>query len=351
MRKSVVAAIVIAVLIVSILALSMFNGPTEPEDVAIVPLDSPELPSRGYYMGVLPMPGTDQSFADAYSQVAEHAEFVPVWGKPSPFYEMASDLSGSWGTTFVTQYTRGNGMFPLVHFSFIGAGITLTRPPGMDDATLSDAEWRAAYKDAVLDTVRAVKPLYLSVANEVNRWYEEYGADASDPNGFQHFVSLYEEIYDAVKEVSNKTVVFCVFAREIVSENREADLEVLDMFDAGKMDLLAFTSYVHAVQGINSPSDVPDDYYSRALAHMPGKRMAFTELGWPSIEFFGGQAGQAEHLADVAGRLTAGQGVELHMLAWAWLHDLDAGDETGLIEHDGAEKLAYQTWKALSTGG
>jgi len=349
-RKSVAAAIIIVILIVSILALSMLRGPSGPED-SIVPLDSPVLPDRGYFMGVLPTPGTDQSFADAYELAAEHAEFVPVWGKPSPFYDMAADLSGSWGETFVAQYTRGNDMFPLVHFSFIGAGVTLAKPSGMDDATLSDPDWRSAYKDAVLDTVREARPLYLSVGNEVNRWYEKYGSDAADPNGFQHFVSLYEEIYDAVKELSNQTFVFCVFARELVSENREADLDVLEMFDEDKMDLLAFTSYVHAVQGINSPSDVPDDYYSRALAHMPGKKMAFTELGWPSIEFFGGEAGQAEHLSDVVGRLTAGQGVDLHMVAWAWLHDLDEGDETGLIEHDGTEKLAYQTWKDLSASG
>lgn len=349
MRKAVAAVLVVVVLVVSIIALTMLKDPTESEG-PIVPLDSPELPERGYFMGVLPIPHTDQSFADAYLQVAEHAEFVPMWGKPSPFYAMAGDLSGSWGKTFVTDYTRGNGMFPLVHFSFFGGGITLTKPPGMDDATLSDPEWREAYKESVLDTVMAVKPLYLSVGNEVNRWYEKYGADAADPNGFQHFISLYEEIFDAVKEVSNQTVVFCVFAREIVSENREADLSVLGMFDEDRMDLLAFTSYVHAVQGINSPNDVPDDYYSRALTHMPGKKMAFTELGWPSIEFFGGQAGQAEYLSDVAGRLTIEQGVELHMLAWAWLHDLDENDETGLIEHDGTEKLAYEVWKDLSAG-
>lgn len=70
----------------------------------------------------------------------------------------------------------------------------------------------------MLDVVRASKPLYLSVGNEVNRWYEKYGANSSSPNGFQHFVTLYEEIYDAVKELSPETKVFCTFAREIVAE-------------------------------------------------------------------------------------------------------------------------------------
>jgi hypothetical protein len=43
-------------------------------------------------------------------------------------------------------------------------------------------------------------------------------------------------------------------------------------------------------------------------------------------------------------------GVDLHMLAWAWLHDLDAEDESGLIELDGTPKLAYDTWMDISDG-
>ncbi|MDH7509198.1 MAG: glycosyl hydrolase 53 family protein [Methanomassiliicoccales archaeon] len=299
-------------------------------------------------MGILPTPRSGQSFADAYAEAAEYVDFVPVWGKPSPFYAMPSDLSGSWGETFIDGYIRGNGMFPLIQFSFFGSGVSLVTPPGMNNASLSDSEWRSTYKNAVLDTVRAVKPLYVSVGNEVNRWFEKYGAEPGDPNGFQHFVTLYDEIYDAVKELSNKIQVFCVFAREVVSEHREANLSVLSMFNLSKLDLLAFTSYPYAVQGINRPADIPDDYYSRALVYMPGKKLAFTELGWSAHEAFGGEQGQADFLRDVAGRLTTEQGVELHMLAWAWLHDLDANDTIGLISFYGAERLAFSVWKELS---
>jgi hypothetical protein len=348
-RRSILAVIGVVLVILMLLALSVLSHVNESPS-SVTPLDSPQLPERGFYMGVLPVPATGQSFADAYMQAAAYAEFVPVWGKPSPFYDMSDDLSGSWGKSFVKDYTRGNGMFPLVQFSFYGQGMTLVLPPGMASATLSDQEWRSSYKDAILDTVKSVRPLYLSVGNEVNRWYEKYGASASDPSGFQNFVSLYEDIYDSVKELSNQTQVFCVFSREIVSEYREADLSVLNMFDSSKLDMLAFTSYAFAVQGINRPSDVPDDYFSRALSIMPGKKIGFTELGWPSMDALGGEQGQADFLADVAGRLTTGQGVQLQMLAWAWLHDVDANDHTGLITIGGSEKLAYSVWKDLSTG-
>jgi hypothetical protein len=224
------------------------------------PADSPAAPARGYFLGVLPSTGGTQDFEDAHVQAALHADWFPVWGRPTPFWEKAEDFAGAWGDTFIEDYGRGNGMLPLVHFSFIAAGHTLSTPPGMAGATLDHPDWRDMYRGAVLDVVRTVRPLYLSVGNEVNRWYEAHGADPLDPDGFQHFVSLYEEIYDEVKIVSPETQVFCVFAREIVAENREADLaSVFAMFDPAKLDVVAFTSYPFSLAGINVPDDVPDD--------------------------------------------------------------------------------------------
>ena len=173
---------------------------------------------------MLPSIAAGQEFEAAYVLAAEAADWFPVWGRPTPWWEKAEDLSGFWGDTFIEAYGRANGMLPVVHFSFIDVGMTLSTPPSLPDATLNQHAWRNAYKRAVLDVVREVRPLYLSVGNEVNRWYEAHGAGAQDPNGFQHFVSLYEAIHDDVKIVSPDTIVFCVFAREIVSENREADL-------------------------------------------------------------------------------------------------------------------------------
>lgn len=334
--------VIIAILIVSIF---MSDRLDKSKEETITPADSPNVPDRGFFMGVLPLPRDGQSFEEAYSQAARYSDFSPVWGRPTPFYNLADDLSGSWGQAFLESYIRGNGMFPLIHISFIGPNVTLITPPGLENVTLSDSAWREAYKQAVLDVIKVSRPLYLSIGNEVNRWYEKYGAKEDDPNGFQHFVSLYEEIYDAVKDLSPETKVFCTFAREIVSENRMADLNVLSMFNPEKMDLLIFTSYPYAVKGINRPSDIPDDYYSGALIYLPDKPVGFSELGWPSMEIFGGEKAQADFLTQVIGRLTKEQGMNLHLVGWAWLHDLDENDYIGLIKRDGTEKLAYKIWK------
>jgi hypothetical protein len=346
--------ITFTIFIVVVFCLGVFKGIYKPEPLKgsesdiIEPIDSLDMPSRGFYMGILPLPCVGQSFEDAFKKASQDIEIVPIWGRPTPFYDLSTDLSGPWGENFLTSYTRGNNMIPLLHLSFIGENFTLVSPPGIKNATLSDPTWRQAYKEAALDVVECSKPLFLSLGNEVNRWYEVYGVNEDDPNGFQHYVSLYNELYDEVKRLSPRTQVFCVFAREIVSENKEADLGFLSLFNSSKLDILVFTSYPSALKGVKNASDLPDDYYSRALEYAPDKPLGFSELGWPAMEYFGGEAGQANFLKQVTGRLSLQRGVDLRLLCWAWLYDLSDSDTVGLITRDGRERVAYQTWQSLS---
>jgi len=320
----------------------------------IVPLDSPQVPARGFFMGILPTPAEGENLSEAYSEASKTCDFVPVWGRPTPFHKLAGELSGDWGKRFVGKLVRGKGMFPVVHMSFfdlVGGKLVLVSPPGITNATLSDPTWRRSYIESVRRVVEASHPLYISLGNEVNRWYEQEGLDRGNPNGFQYWVSLYEKAYDEVKSLSPRTKVFCVFSREIVDQNREADLKVLELFDAEKLDLLVFTSYPFAVKGINKPEDIPDDYFSRAYHHLAKMPIGFSELGWIVHPAFGGEAAQSEFLKDLVSRLTREQGLDLELVGWNWLHDLEGGDTTGLIYRNGTRKAAYSTWKEISGGG
>ena len=183
MRRSVLAVVVVVVMVCAAVVASLQLTPRGQQSIsAISPADQTSVPSRGFYMGLLPTPAVNESFEQAYSQAKTIADLVPVWGRPSPFYNFASDLSGSWGDAFVTAYTRGNGMTPFVDMSFMGTNLTLAAPPGIANATLSNPAWRASYEAAALDVVKAIHPLFLSLGNEVNRWYEKYGASPGDPN-------------------------------------------------------------------------------------------------------------------------------------------------------------------------
>ena len=338
----------ISFIILITLIISSFTGCIETED-------NPEMPDRGFFMGLLPIPSENQDFEEAYKQAAQYSEFVPIWSSgtgASGFWDYADKLKGWWGKTFIEGYIRGNKMFPIIQFSFIDKDqkgqLTLMKPENIKNATLNQKEWRELYKKSILDVVRAVKPLYLSTGNEVNRWFEIFGNQQDNPNGFQHYVSLHEEIYDEIKEISPETKVFCVFAREIINENREADLEIINMFNFDKLDLLIFTSYPYAIKDINHPSDIPYNYYSYASNYIPEKPFGFSELGWSSLESFGGEKGQQDFLFNVSTSLTRNQGVNLHLFGYCWLHDVDENDTTGLIKRDGTEKLGYLTWKQIS---
>lgn len=83
----------IAVLVIGIVLISgcvkKEITPTKPE--TIIPDDSPQLPSRFFFMSILPTTAQGQSFDDSYSKAAQYLEFIPVWGRPTPFYNLAAD--------------------------------------------------------------------------------------------------------------------------------------------------------------------------------------------------------------------------------------------------------------------
>lgn len=317
---------------------------TEPENnepETITPTDTIVIPERGYLLGILPIPYDEQDFNEAYQLASESCELVPVWGRPSPYWEKADDLEGQWGQIFVEQYTRGNGLAPLLHFSFIGENYTVSSPEGTE-YTLSSPEWRLEYKESVIESVRVCRPVYISLGNEVNRWYEVHGMDGD--NGFRQWISLYEEIYDEVKTLSPETKVFCTFSREIVNENREADLSILEDFNPDKIDVLVLTSYPYSLKGVNTPEDIPTDYYTSIAEYLPGKPIGFSEIAWTSMETFGGEQAQADFINGLSELTT---GLDLEFIMWPWLSDLTEGDTTGLIKRDGTEKLGYLAWCSL----
>lgn len=340
-RKIILSSIIIAILLSGFTVIKGEAGPHSPLD--IVPEDDPEVPYCGYYKGVLANPYPGQTFEEVHENVSLHSQFIPVWGRPSPFYNLSQDLSGPWGDIFLEDLIRGNGMFPLIHMNFFGKNMTLQTPESMSSPTLNDTEWRNLYIKSAKDIVNASKPRYFSIGNEVNRWYEEYGANPSDDNGFQHFVSLYNETYDAVKALSPDTIVFCTFSREIVSKNKQADMSVLRMFDSQRLDMIVLTTYPHSVQGINRVSDIPDNYYSDVFDHTDIKKIGFSEAAWPSLSQFGGESEQSAFIRNITGRLT--EGMDLELLGWPWLHDIGLADRTGLRYNDGTPKSSLMTWK------
>ncbi|MCU0799233.1 MAG: tandem-95 repeat protein [Candidatus Thermoplasmatota archaeon] len=344
MKGATISAPMMALLMLSAALIIVPSNDSSRHVLSMEPLDDVELPPYGYYKGTLPVPFDNESFEGAYANASEHSQFVPVWGRPTPFYDMASELNGAWGDTFVDELIRGNGMFPLINMNFYGAGLALVEPPGLSGSTLATPEWRKAYHDSAMDILNASRPMYMSLGNEVNRWFEVHGAEEGDDSSFLYYVSLYEAIYDDIKALSPATKVYCTFSREIVAENREADLSVLTLFNSSKLDLLVLTSYPFSLAGVDEVSDLPDDYYSKAFDHIDCMPIGFSELGWPTDGPFGGEEGQAAFIRNMTSRLTLEEGLDIELLGWAWLTDLTPTDSIGLMDRGGNKKEGFAAW-------
>ena len=334
---------IIALALIMLVQIPLSQG-SDSEVATISPIDDPEMPPIGFYRGILPNNASGEDLADLYEKESQYNQFVPVWGRPTPFYDMPEDLGGQWGGLFVDSLIRGNGMFPLIHINFHGTGMELVSPSNISSPTLNNTRWRNLYRSSVMEALNASKPAYISVGNEVNRWIPKWGMNGSD-NGFENYISLYNEIYDEIKARSPNTKVFCTFAREDVSSNSEYNLSFLNKFDPDRLDLLVFTSYPYAVAGVNSPDDLPDDYYTRAFDYIEEMPLGFSEVAWPSLEFFGGQQGQVEFINHTVNRLTRDRGADLELISWFWLTDQSPVTAIGLREADGTEKASYEAWK------
>lgn len=249
------------------------------------------------------------------------------------------------------------GLAPQYNFTpVVALGFHRDAPGGGLEPTLvlSDAGEREEFKAVAVAIAHTYQPKYLALGVEVNRLYNV------DPAGFDDYVSLYAETYDAIKAASPDTLVFPIFQLELMkgkgyltgnSEGRQPQWELLDRFDA-RLDLAAFTTYPYFDYG--SPADIPADYYSEIAARTT-RPLAFTEIGWPSAplapapdsEYGGSEEEQAAFVKRFFG-LTAN--TNLAIALWSFPHDLDAApsnaafDSVSLRRNDGTPKPALAEW-------
>ena len=133
-----------------------------------------------------------------------------------------------------------------------------------------------------------------------------------------------------------------------MSENREADMRVIELFDPDTLDVIVLTSYSHSLAGVNRPTDIPGDYYKSVSDLVSGKPLGFSEIMWPSTSEFGGEKAQSDFIELLVDGLSQDQGIDLEFVMWPWLHDLSESDNTGLLDHTGLEKLGYSKWVEVS---
>jgi hypothetical protein len=207
---------------------------------------------------------------------------------------------------------------------------------------------RNEYKQTAI-ALAMFKPDYQCLATEINL----LGLQRQDE--YLQFASLYKEAYDEVKRVSPKTRVFVSFQYEWIRRldaedprNLAEHSKLIDIFRP-KLDVVGLTTY--PAEYHKSPTELPPDYYSRIYRHIPrSNRVLFMETGWPT-QGAGSTLEQVLFIARLPGLLKE---VDVEVLAWALLHDVNLGEfsanlnSVGLITQEGQFKPGIKAFDDLA---
>lgn len=270
-----------------------------------------------------------------FFQKAQYAGTVISWAGDWDELHMENG-----GPKVIAELAKTHGYIPFVEVQFFEQSSgDLLRP-------LSE-ETKQSYLTRTVAFTKMYTPMYFAVGIEVNVLYEK------SPEEFEEFVTFYNEVYHAVKDVSPETKVFTVFQLERMkglhgglfggeNDSNNAQWWLLEKFP---LDMVAFTTYPGLIY--KDPSQIPAEYYIEISQHteLP---VAFTEIGWHSnASPSGWESSETEQAAFVATFFRLLQNVNVELAVWSFLYDQDIHEpfnSMGLYGSDGKAKLAWNVW-------
>jgi hypothetical protein len=201
--------------------------------------------------------------------------------------------------------------------------------------------------------VEREQPEYFGIGIEINILYEEMPAE------FDKLVALFDRAATAIKEVSPDTQVYTTFQLERMyglngglwggtDDPSKATWDLIGLFP--RADLFAFTTY--PTLNYRSPADVPDTYYTDILAHVGGKPVAFTEIGWPAeMDITGWESDDAEQAEFVTRLFDLVGPLDPSLLMWSFMFDFSAltlpapFQSMAFMCGDNTERPAFAAWR------
>ena len=342
--------------------------PTQPPNTA-VPREVFDFSTTAFGFFPTPPEPDPRSTTKTIKAMKDHAD-VLLFQEPVPWTDFVdgADVESSSITRIadLTDYIQFYGMQPIMVVDPLN-GLNRREFQGIPEeweaADFSTPEVRKAYQNFAVRLAREFQPRYLGLASEINTYLDAYPEDG------EQFLSLYQETYAAVKEVSPDTQVFVTFQWDDLNrldgdgERFDIKWDQVEAFEP-RLDIWAISSYPHFF--FDSPSDVPEDYYTPLLKRTE-KPLAVAEGGWTSQEAGGRPGtpdGQVEHLHRIDRQLGdrlvfwinllyadldwpaysaifAEQGMEEDM------NSLSNFIYLGLVETDGTPKPALKAWDEL----
>ena len=248
-------------------------------------------------------------------------------------------------SSVVTELAQRNLLVPVIEVNFFNQESgKLLRP-------LSSAN-KTAYRDAAVAFAQKYQPPYFGIGVEIDTFYR------AQPDQFDQFAALFNEVYDAVKAVSPHTIIFTTFQYERLqglwgglfggtNDLAKENWDLLAKFP--KADLVAFTTYPGLIY--KDPRDIPNDYYSRIKSHTE-KPVAFTEMGWFSGRgITGWESSEGEQARFIARFFELTEGLDPQLAIWLHLYQQAKTEPFGtmsLFGEDGQPKDAWDVWVKAS---
>ena len=211
--------------------------------------------------------------------------------------------------------------------------------------SFGDKQVRQALANCTIRIAKDYKPEYLALGNEINGYFKHHPEDVANS------LSLYKEIYAAVKEVSPATRMTISLQYELLTGTFDGtpQWKLLDQFGA-HLDVLAISTYPSPYFG--DPGSIPDDYYTQLSRH--GKQpVIVVESGWQTRgnKKLGASPENQDRFLSRFVELTAD--LDLDLWIWWFLHDWagegypDFFKSMGLRTSNGTEKPSWQTWQEI----
>jgi hypothetical protein len=205
----------------------------------------------------------------------------------------------------------------------------------------TNSEARAQYISMLVDFVTKYRPPYVFLGNENDFYYE------SNTSDYAHWMIAYNAAYDAIKTVSEETLVGPVFNYEHLSGQgllngwNASYWEALDAHDFNKIDVIGLTLYPFF--NYEDPALVPSDYLDPLVVKIGSKPIVITETGWPA-ENLGNLNPQwsttEENQVEYVSRLTAlTAGKNVPVMNWLFFNGL---------EDDGSYSTEWKTFGSIS---
>lgn len=218
----------------------------------------------------------------------------------------------------------------------------------------SDERVRRTCKNMVKRVLKDFEPKYLCFGVEVSAYSHK------NPEDFEHFVSLYNEVYSTAKEISPETVVFPTFHYEeflgdLSWSPHEPDWKLIQKFS---MDAFAITTYPYMA---HSMEEIPQDYYTRIRTYtqLP---VIIAESGFASEccgktikDLHGSEEAQVNFLLFLLGNIEDMNPLlwvywslyDYEPLSWGGTDKVDVFNSIGLNNVDGSPKPAFHVWKSI----